>query len=297
MPPFPDSESAPESARSLGPDGSGVSGAHRRPSYDSWYSGAQGGRTLDAQLRLLGKMISTWPRRGYNLLELCCGSGFFLESFWEAGLDVTGHEEDQLLAREARSRLGKRAGITLGSPEHMPFDDHSFDYVACINGLEFCDNPGAVLREAFRLATMGIIIAFPNSLSLPGLRHRLKRRSGPKAGAKAGPAPGDELAYGEYKTLPPSKILEQVREYAPEARLHLGSTLLGPTTSTRQGSFCEKLHLASAPLALGGCVMLRLDFAAPYSGTLLPLTQDSKKKGQTETAMAKGGLASRGSRS
>lgn len=58
--------------------------------YDHWYDSPRGAFALTQETRLLQKMLSAWPRRGHSLLEVGCGTGRFLEFFWENGFDATG---------------------------------------------------------------------------------------------------------------------------------------------------------------------------------------------------------------
>lgn len=288
-----------------------------RPSYERWYARPDGEHALAAQHLLLRRMISGWPRRGHNLLELCSGSGHFLESFWEAGFDVTGQEHDQGLVRQSRRRLGNRVSITLNRPERLPFDDQSFDYVACLNGLEFAENPEELIKECFRLASLGLLVAFPSSLSLRGLglflsglsgrtgRRALegdRRRVGGAADSAAQEATNDDpdvcaedpiLTYGAFRRFSPFRIMSLARKYSPPARVSWGSVLGGPAWSWNAGSLCGKLSMISLPFPLGACAMLRLDFAPAYTGTLLPLRAGSEKQA-AKTALAKEGLAKGG---
>lgn len=288
--------------------------ARSRPNYEQWHAEPDGKYAMDAQHLLLRHMIAGWPRRGHNMLELFCGSGRFLENLWEAGFDMTGQEHDQGLVRQARRRLGNRVSITLNRPEHLPFDDQSFDYVACINGLEFAEQPEAVLEECFRLASLGLILAFPGSFSLHGLGLRLRnalegkslknifsRQSAPGAtpagdnscGSEKSPdraLSGRGLIYGEPRQFSPLRVMQLARRFAPHARFSWGSILIGPAGGWKQGGICGKLNMLPLPLPIGACVMLRIDFAPAYSGTLLPLAATPEKQ-TAKAAMAKEGLA------
>lgn len=245
-----------------------------RPHYSEWYLTPQGGLALDAQQALLRRMIASWPRRGHRLLELGCGEGIFLESLWDAGFDVSGQESDQELARRAASRLGRRADISLGSQEHLPFEDQSFDYVVCLGNLEFAADPWAVLREALRLASRGVLLSFPNAASLGGLF-----RKSPY------PVP-------RGKALLPWKIWSFARKEGPPLRQTWGSTLLGPACSWKSNSLGRKLNCATLSLPLGACVMLRLDLQPAFAGTPL-LINGKKKKTAAKTALANKSLLSR----
>ena len=259
--------------------------APARPHYSEWYLTPRGSLALAAQQALLRRMIASWPRRGHRLLELGCAEGIFLENLWEAGFDVSGQEQDQELARRSAGRLGHRADISLGSQEHLPFDDQSFDYVACLGNLEFAADPWAVLREALRLASRGVLLSFPNAASLCGLGG-LFRPLRPSRSAKE-----QTPALGRGKLVAPWKIWSFVRKEGPPLQLTWGSTLLGPAFSWRNNALGRKLNCASLSLPLGACVMLRLDLHPAFAGT--PLLINGKKKARANAALANKSLLSR----
>lgn len=275
-------------AGGTGKNGTGTEPARpARPNYSEWYLTPQGSVALAAQQALLRGLIACWPRRGHRLLQIGCGAGIFLEILWEAGFDVSGQEPDQELARRAASRLGRRAEISLGSQEHLPFDDQSFDYVVCLNNLEFAADPWAVLREALRLASRGLLLSFPNAASLRGFGGLFRRGSAGDQGS--GPA-----GLGRGKVLAPWKVWNFIRKEGPPSRLTWGSTLLGPAFSWRDNALGRKLNCASLPLPLGACAMLRLDLHPACAGT--PLLLNGKKKAGANTALANKSLLTRSGR-
>ncbi len=113
---------------------------------------------------LILHLIYDWPRRNRSLLEIGCGTGEFLELFWEAGFDIAGIDSSPTRIYRARSRLGSRADLYISHADHLAFEDKHFDYVALINVLEFSESPEDVLREVLRMAKKGFIIVFLNRL-------------------------------------------------------------------------------------------------------------------------------------
>lgn len=99
--------------------------------------------------------------RGRSILEVGCGSGYFLEAFWEAGLDIYGLDPSpEHLALARQLRLGGKVDLALGQPDHLPFGKEDFDYVAVLNPLGFAADPEAILHEAFQVAKHGVLIRF-----------------------------------------------------------------------------------------------------------------------------------------
>jgi SAM-dependent methyltransferase len=243
--------------------------AHSRLAYDGWYASAPGSLALQAQQRLLRKMLAPWAgsgegRREPSLLELFCGSGFFLAQCCRDGFNVSGQEHDLALVQSARSRLGRKAEIIQNNPEQLPFNDQSFDYVICVNGLEFARDARAILREALRLAIQGMLIAFPNSWSLRGVETLGKKYP---QGAEVHHVP-----YGAHKKFAPVTIWNLLHKLEVRASLTWRSTLLGPGCTWKDNPFCKRLNTLALPIASGSSVMLRLDFAPSLAGTPLLLS-------------------------
>jgi SAM-dependent methyltransferase len=116
--------------------------------------------------------MAPWIRRQQRLLEVGCGSGRFLQFFWESGFDITGLDASPAMLELARERLGNRAELHVGQAEHLPFDDKEFDVVALLTLLEFCSDPGQVLDEALRVARKAILVTFLNKYSFYGVTKR-----------------------------------------------------------------------------------------------------------------------------
>ncbi|MFI3272205.1 MAG: class I SAM-dependent methyltransferase [Pseudomonadota bacterium] len=116
----------------------------------------------------LQSLMARWPRRGRSLVQFGCGHGEILEHFWESGFDVTGVDTEHEHLEAAKERMGHRAEWHMGKYSHTPFDDNEFDYVAVFHVLEkekLADQE-AILKEALRLATRGVLIVVDNPWSL-----------------------------------------------------------------------------------------------------------------------------------
>jgi len=137
--------------------------------YDQWFETPTGRFALKQEQKLLLSLMSGWPRRGQKLLEVGCGTGMFLETFWHSGFDVTGLDASKAMLEQARARMGDHVDLHLGHAEHLPFDDNEFDFAVFITVLEFCRDPEEAIAEAARVAKRAIVIAFLNPWSLYGL--------------------------------------------------------------------------------------------------------------------------------
>ncbi len=116
----------------------------------------------------LQSLMARWPRRGRSLVQFGCGHGEILEYFWESGFDVTGVDTEHEHLKAGKERMGHRAEWHLGNYSHTPFDDNEFDYVAVFHVLEKekLEDQEAILKEAVRLATRGVLVIVDNPWSL-----------------------------------------------------------------------------------------------------------------------------------
>lgn len=226
--------------------------------YQDWQKSKNGAFALARCNDMLRGLLSGWPRRSRSVLVFNAGSGEFLETLWEAGFDVTGQDSDLGFLEQARQRLGKRADFVLSAPDHLPFDDNSFDYAVAVAALEFWDNPEAVLREIDRLACSGAILIFPNAWSLFHLECRLRKKN---------PLCASALPLMQN----PFRLLRLVRRVYGKKKTAWASVLPAISATWRPGRLFHPLNAPQIPLPLGAFAGLRIDFGPLYTGTPMVL--------------------------
>ena len=215
---------------------------------EDWYASPEGVFALRCKKHVVQGLISGWPRRGHTLLDVGCGTGLFLEMLWECGFDVTGLDPSPANIEWSRARLGFRAEYRIGMPAHLPFDDASVDYVSLLCSLEYLDEPGEALAEAFRVARHGVIIGFMNRWSLRGLTSRLPcfaRRHCDKLPA--------------LRDFSPWQVYRLIRCLCPHARLHGRSVLPGPMRTWKDGPLWGRLNALPLPVPFGAYVAMGVD--------------------------------------
>jgi SAM-dependent methyltransferase len=226
--------------------------------YQRWYAREDGLFALSRCRTLLHGLLSGWPRRNRSLLAFNAGSGDFLDVLWEAGFDVTAQDSAPEYLDRARQALGKRADFVLSSPDHLPFDDDAFDYAVAVAALEFWEHPEAVLEEMARLACNGVILIFPNALSVFGLECLLRR--------------GHPLCAAARPLLrSPAKVYHLARKVFIGKKYAWRSILLGPSPTWHDWPLFSLLNSKQAPVPFGAFAGLRVDFGPVYTGTPLPL--------------------------
>ena len=97
-------------------------------------------------------------------LDVGCGGGTYaIEHFLARGAHTTLCDYEASLVELARrqvgeSGLGARAEILQASAYALPFENATFDCIACIEVLEHLEDPVSALREIFRVAKPGAMM-------------------------------------------------------------------------------------------------------------------------------------------
>jgi ubiquinone/menaquinone biosynthesis C-methylase UbiE len=121
--------------------------------------------------------IGTWPgaRPGNRVLELGCGPGRYAAILSKLGCDVVAVDPHSF---ESWSLIEQHTPVRFVSPvraEQLPFDNDSFDAVACLGALLYFEDPSRALAEIRRvLKTGGHLIL--RTVNRTNLFARVRRR-------------------------------------------------------------------------------------------------------------------------
>jgi len=222
---------------------------------EEWRASPQGSFVFVQQKQVLQHVMSRWPRRGCSILDVGCGTGLFSEFLWESGFDVSCLAQNQTLLESAQARLGSRAAYQIGNAGHLPFDDHTFDYVALLGALEDASDPCAALEEALRVAARGVILGFFNACSLARL-------------VQAIPC-GSRIPQTRWLGL--AALWRLLRRLPDIRRVRFGAVLLGPPSSWREGKVCNLCNKLRLPLPVGAYAALSVTLGPALPLTALPL--------------------------
>ena len=224
---------------------------------EQWRASPQGSFVLAQQKQILQHVMSRWPRRGCSILDVGCGTGLFSEFFWESGFDVSCLAQNQSVLESAQARLGSKSSYHVGVAGHLPFDDHTFDYVALLGALEEPDDPRTALEEALRVAARGVILGFFNACSLARLFQA--------------------LPWGAFRRMPQTRwigpaALWRLLRCLPDLRgARFGAVLLGPPLSWHDGKICGFFNKLRIALPVGAYVALSITLGPTLPFTALPL--------------------------
>ena len=222
---------------------------------EQWHASPCGSFALARQKQLLQHVMSRWPRRGCSILDVGCGRGLFSEFLWENGFDVSCLAQNQFMLESAQARLGPKASYQVGIAGHLPFDDHTFDYVALLGGLEDLDDPRTALDEALRVAARGIILGFFNACSLARLAQALPW--------------GVRVPRARWLGL--AAFWRLLRRLPDIRRIRFGAALPGPPCTWRDGKICGFCNTLRLPLPVGAYVALSVTLGPTLPLTTLPL--------------------------
>ncbi len=226
--------------------------------YEQWFATPTGRNALYCERRLLDLMVAGWPRRGTKLLEVGCGTGIFLESLWQMGFDVTGVDLSPGMVKAAQTRFGKRAEISVGNGECLPYSVGEFDFVVLWTMLEFCSDPGAVLREAARVAEQGVLVGFLNRWSFYYRSH--------------GNESHKTLGHARWYSWPQMKRM--IRVNVGRTPQHARSVLPGPVTTWKDDFPYQLVNSCLAPPWFGAFAAARVDFKDERPLTSIPITPE-----------------------
>ncbi|HOO55777.1 MAG TPA: class I SAM-dependent methyltransferase [bacterium] len=128
--------------------------------YHSWYETGESRNIGTEQREILE--IALEGARGGKLLEIGCGTCYFLSWLVERGFDVTGLDSSAGMLEFAKSRYGDDLNLHCGDAAEMSFEDRSFDVSMFLSSLEFIHNVEKTLAEAARVTKSSILFMLLN---------------------------------------------------------------------------------------------------------------------------------------
>jgi 2-polyprenyl-3-methyl-5-hydroxy-6-metoxy-1,4-benzoquinol methylase len=108
------------------------------------------------------ELFAGWPRRG-RVLEIAAGSGAFARRLRDLGYEVEACDlyPEQFQVPDIPVKFADLS-------DRLPYDDASFDYLSCLEGVEHLEDQFAFVRECRRVLRPGgrMVLSTPNILGL-----------------------------------------------------------------------------------------------------------------------------------
>jgi hypothetical protein len=229
---------------------------------------------------LLQHLLSPWRRRGASLLQVGLGAGLSPGFFWEAGFDVSALDARPALLETERAVTGPRVEYFAGRPDHLPFDDKSFDHVVLVHvGVSRL----SALEEAARVAAKGVIAVEWNRFSLT----RLGRGAAAWPGGLVFPW---TLAWLGRRVCEAGGGAVRMRSILPLPALFWPANKMCRTRTQR---IMRHAHSAILPVPVGGMLGMRVELSPllPAPAGAVPV----KRPAQRYTSAVAGRVGQAGS--
>jgi SAM-dependent methyltransferase len=132
-----------------------------RPVFDHVHPDHRGTNTVDLVRQRVARMILETSQA--RVLDLPCGTGALTQLLLDGGREVVSAD----LCPDGFVVPG-RSCAKADLNARLPFEDETFDAVACIEGIEHIENPHLLAREANRVLKPGgmFYVSTPNVLSI-----------------------------------------------------------------------------------------------------------------------------------
>ncbi len=111
-----------------------------------------GSRVFPRRINRLKELLAQAIPTGSTVLDIGCGDGSLAALLLETRHDLS------ITGLEVLKRPTPRIPVILFDGKHIPFEDHSFDIVMFVDVLHHTVDPMVLLREAARVARVGLVI-------------------------------------------------------------------------------------------------------------------------------------------
>jgi ubiquinone/menaquinone biosynthesis C-methylase UbiE len=145
------------------------------PAYEGWFATRLGAFVARREEELILGLLSPMP--GEFILEVGSGTDYFLRPLARSGARCVGVEPAAEMLAAALTQPSANIEHVRGCGESLPFKDETFDGLLYMTALEFVQDVGAALAEAWRVVRPGGHLVF-GVLNAEGPWARSRKREG-----------------------------------------------------------------------------------------------------------------------
>ena len=109
--------------------------------------------TNNKRKKLENKLFKKFIKSGYKILDIGCGSGFFLKRIYESFNDTIKYFGIDISKEAINLAMNyfNKAKYFVSPGEKLPFENNSFDYIQIISTLWHVSDQEKVLKEVYRV--------------------------------------------------------------------------------------------------------------------------------------------------
>lgn len=126
------------------------------PGYDRRYAIAGPHGRIEALLLLAGAL------KARRILEVGCGTGYWLEQLRRSRTELYGLDPSMGMLRRAKARKTSMH-LSRGLAGCLPFREHAFDLLFCIQAIHHFSRPRSFVKQAYRVLGCGGVLAIIGS--------------------------------------------------------------------------------------------------------------------------------------
>ncbi len=117
------------------------------------------------------------PKKGEKILDIGCGTGFYVKYLINKDCKVTGTDISKIYINQAKE-YAAGAKYLVCDAANLPFDKNSFDKILMTEVIEHIPDPIDAIKEIKRVLKPGgyAVITTPNKYSPMNLAYKIKRK-------------------------------------------------------------------------------------------------------------------------
>ena len=133
--------------------------------FPSLYSTLDNPMEVPVQVAAYNLVVEKYIQSGDSVLDVGFGLGYGLRIMAKKSRNLSGIEIDKRVVKKGQSLLGdnqKICELKYYDGQNIPYDEHSFDVVTCIDVIEHVPDYKNLINEMLRVSKRSVFISTPN---------------------------------------------------------------------------------------------------------------------------------------